>query len=122
MSQPPPRVTEANRRSHPRIPVERAVQIQIAGRVDAMAVTANVSAGGLFVKMPDPPPVGTRVKFALDLGARAVRGHAEVAWIRLRRLDRDGPRGMGLRIVFLLDDGARYYDRFVAENEDLGNA
>ena len=112
-----PPVPGFERRVLPRTPVERAVRVQVAGRPVFMAMTANVSRGGFFVKMRDPPPVGTRVKFVLDLGQRAIRGHADAAWIRLRSSLDEGPRGMGLRIIFLLDDGARHFEQFVAEAE-----
>lgn len=105
------------RRRHSRLPISRPVRLEIAGVDDVMAVTANLSSGGLFVECPEPPPVGTRVRFALDLGARAVRGHAEVAWLRLRYASREEPRGMGLRILFVLDDGARELTDFLAEAE-----
>ena len=44
----------------------------------------------------------------VDLEERAVRGYAEVAWIRARFGGVERPRGMGLRFVFILDGGGRY--------------
>ena len=101
------------RRRHDRVPVARPVRLQIAGREEVLAVTANVSPGGLFVECQEPPPVGTRVKFVLDLGSRAVRGFAEVAWVRLRFKQTDQPRGMGVRILHVLDDSARHLTDFI---------
>ncbi len=112
---------ELERRRHRRALLERPVRLQIAGHDEVLALTANLSAGGLFVKIAAPPPVGTRVRFVVDLGERAVRGYAEVAWIRSRFPAADHPRGMGLRFVFVLDDGARHLADLVdaAESRDL---
>ena len=90
------------------------MRLQVAGCEELLAVTANLSTGGLFVKTTEPPPVGTRVRVVVDLGERAIRGYAEVAWIRTRYGGHDQPRGMGLRFVFLLDDGARFLESFVS--------
>ena len=106
-----------DRRDHRRLTIERPVRLQIAGHVEVLAVTANLSPGGLFVKESMPPPVGTRVRFVVDLDDRAIRGYAEVSWIRARFAGADRPRGMGLRFVYILDDGARHLEAFIEKLE-----
>ena len=86
------------------------VTVLIAGR-EMQAKTGNISEGGVFVALPDPPPVGTMVKLAIDLGDRAVRAFSEVVWVRLRS-GASGTVGMGLQFRHFLDDGEQQL-RFV---------
>ncbi len=67
--------------------------------------TGDISMGGIFVALPKPLPVGTMVKFVLDLDGKVVRGFGEVVWIRLTRKSLERPVGMGLQFRHLLGDG-----------------
>ncbi len=47
-------------------------------------LTANVSPHGLFLRMPEPLPLGTRVALSLEAGGRALAlAQAEVVWGRV---------------------------------------
>ncbi len=67
------------------------------------AYTANVSAGGMFVRSRKPRPVGTRLRFELRLEgfAKPAVGFAEVVWIRLKSSSKDEPTGMGLEFRYV---------------------
>ncbi|MCY1019614.1 TIGR02266 family protein [Pyxidicoccus sp. MSG2] len=58
----------------------------------------NLSPGGMFVRSRTPQPVGTPVKFEVQIagGVRVLRGAAVVRWVR-EVGDPAGPPGMGLQ-------------------------
>ncbi|MCP3100600.1 TIGR02266 family protein [Myxococcus sp. K15C18031901] len=58
----------------------------------------NLSPGGMFIRSRTPQPVGTPVKFEVQIagGLRVLRGTAEVRWVRDVG-DPAGPPGMGLQ-------------------------
>ncbi|WP_323379025.1 TIGR02266 family protein [Pyxidicoccus xibeiensis] len=58
----------------------------------------NLSPGGMFVRSRTPQPVGTPVKFEVQIagGVRVLRGAATVRWVRDVG-DPAGPPGMGLQ-------------------------
>jgi molecular chaperone DnaK len=58
----------------------------------------NLSPGGMFVRSRTPQPVGTPVKFEVQIagGVRVLRGAAMVRWVR-EVGDPAGPPGMGLQ-------------------------
>lgn len=99
MTQPP---TDFQRST--RMPLEAVVRLHFEGTVAYQnGFAANVSATGMFVKHPDPPPVGTRLVFEFTIGAarKPVQGTGEVVWQREKY---DGPgraAGAGIRFVDL---------------------
>ncbi|MFQ5524966.1 MAG: PilZ domain-containing protein [Thermoanaerobaculia bacterium] len=109
--------SSAEQRRSARATVEVPATLQISGR-QMQAKTANISEGGAFVALPDPPPVGTMVKLALDLGDGVVRAFSEVVWIRLPG---SGPSpGMGLRFRYFLHDGRDVLRGFLWEASATG--
>ncbi|MFP2911695.1 TIGR02266 family protein, partial [Pyxidicoccus sp. 3LFB2] len=58
----------------------------------------NLSPGGMFIRSRTPQPVGTPVKFEVQIagGVRVLRGNALVRWVR-EVGDPAGPPGMGLQ-------------------------
>ena len=65
--------------------------------------TANVSAGGMFVRSREPRPVGTRLRFELRLKGfkKPAVGFAEVVWIRLKSNQMADFTGMGLEFRYV---------------------
>ena len=60
-------------------------------------LTANVSRKGLFLRMPEPLPLGTKVALSLEAGGRALAlAQAEVVWGRVQESQLPG-RFPGLR-------------------------
>ncbi|MBN1204861.1 MAG: TIGR02266 family protein [Myxococcaceae bacterium] len=58
----------------------------------------NLSPGGMFIRTRTPQPVGTPVKFEVQIagGVRVLRGMAVVRWVR-DATSTEGPPGMGLQ-------------------------
>jgi uncharacterized protein (TIGR02266 family) len=58
----------------------------------------NLSPGGMFIRTRSPQPVGTLVKFEVQIagGVRVLRGTAVVRWVRDAN-STEGPPGMGLQ-------------------------
>ena len=95
-------VDGSDRRVAPRIPFHAEVRVEFpnfAGFVHRFA--ANLSVGGLFLELPEPPAVGTRLRFEFQLPDQTalIRGEGEVMW----RRERGGPgkplSGVGVRFV-----------------------
>ena len=117
------------RRSSERKSVELPVTVMLSDIKQPVKVyTADLSAGGMFVALRRPPPVGTLVRFWLDTGdvssgdpsadlpelvddeegtgaGEIVQGIAHVAWIRLRSEGVGKPNGMGLEYRVFKGDG-----------------
>ena len=62
----------------------------------------NLGLGGLFIRTPEPPPVGTLIQLLLDTSEGEIRARAEVKSTRPKE-------GMGVKIVAMQqDDRARF--------------
>jgi len=95
-------------RESTRAPLETPVTLQIDTFSEPQSgYTANVSVGGMFVNLSDPQPVGTIVRFEVELGGgdSTIRGVAEVAWIRAHAQGPELPAGMGLQFRLIEEDG-----------------
>ena len=66
-------------------------------------LTANVSRKGLFLRMPEPLPLGTKVALSLEAGGRALAlAQAEVVWGRVQPSQMPGRfPGCGVRFTIL---------------------
>lgn len=95
-------------RENTRAPVRAPATIQMdAFSEPKSGYTANVSVGGMFVAMTDPPPVGSIVRYEVELGdpPSPVRGTAEVVWMRTQAQGPDLPAGIGLQFRLIEGDG-----------------
>jgi uncharacterized protein (TIGR02266 family) len=87
-----------------RMPLDAVVRLHFEGTVAYQnGFAANVSALGMFVKHPEPPPVGTRLVFELVLGEerKPVQGAGVVAWVRERYDGPGRPAGVGIQFTEL---------------------
>ncbi len=87
-----------------RMPLDAVVRLHFQGTVAYQnGFAANVSASGMFVKHPAPPPLGTKLVFEFNLGAerKPVQGAGEVVWVRERYLGPGQPAGVGIRFLQL---------------------
>lgn len=87
-----------------RMPLDAVVRLHFEGTVAYQnGFAANVSASGMFVKHPEPPPVGTRLVFEFGIGSqrRPVQGAGEVVWTREKYEGPGRPAGAGIRFVEL---------------------
>src|SRR5262245_49477080 len=94
------------------IRLNKAFQVVVTSEADGdcPAIARNVSAGGMFVEMRDPPPMGSfvTVTFEPPGGGDAIRVRAEVKHHYCFNFQvADGPsaaRGVGLRFIELVDE------------------
>ncbi|MBP9146434.1 MAG: PilZ domain-containing protein [Thermoanaerobaculia bacterium] len=87
-----------------RMPLDAVVRLHFQGTVAYQnGFAANVSATGMFVKHPAPPPLGTQLVFEFNLGAdrKPVQGAGEVVWVREKYLGPGQPAGVGIRFLQL---------------------
>jgi molecular chaperone DnaK len=104
----PPGESNQYFRESTRAPLRAPVSIQVDAFKDPESgFSGNISLGGLFIEMETPLPVGTIVKFELHLEPplEAVRGTAEIVWIRPDKASADKPAGMGLQFRHLQENG-----------------
>ena len=86
------------------MPLDAVVRLHFEGTVAYQnGFAANVSASGMYVKHPDPPPVGTRLVFEFTAGSqrKPVQGVGEVVWSRDKYDGPGRPAGAGIRFVDL---------------------
>jgi uncharacterized protein (TIGR02266 family) len=103
-----------------RVPFETAVRLRFDDFADFVTeYSGNISLGGMFVKIADPPPIGTslEIEFRLDDGLDLIRGRGKVIWVRDEAPAPEQPAGIGVRFVELTP-GSRelifqVVDRFV---------
>ncbi len=83
----------------------------------------NLSPGGMFIRSRTPQPVGTLVKFEVQIagGVRVLRGTAVVRWVR-QVADAEGPPGMGLQFQELDPVTQALIDRMLELNRAAGQA
>jgi uncharacterized protein (TIGR02266 family) len=87
-----------------RMPLDAVVRLHFEGTVAYQnGFAANVSALGMFVKHPDPMPVGTRLVFEFVIGEerKPVQGGGIVAWVRERYDGPGRPAGVGIQFTEL---------------------
>ena len=97
-------------RENSRAPLEVPAEVQVDAFSDPLTGrTANVSKGGLFLTLRDPLPVGSLVRFRLQLGdpPTTVEGTGEVVWIRAHGEGPNRPAGIGVQFRYLDDQGSR---------------
>ena len=95
-------------RENTRAPLHAPATLQVDAFTEPLAgYTGDISLGGMFVKMRNPPPVGTILRFEIELTETAgrVKGMGEVAWLRAHGLAPGQPAGMGMRFRFVEEDG-----------------
>ena len=95
-------------RENTRAPLHAPATLQVDAFTEPLAgYTGDISLGGMFVKMRNPPPVGTILRFEIELPdpAGKVKGMGEVAWLRAQGLVPGQPAGMGMRFRFVEEDG-----------------
>src|SRR3954471_10820053 len=97
------------------------VKLQHAN-VDTFAeeYATNLSPGGMFIRSRQPQPIGTRVKFEVQIagGVRVMRGSAVVKWVR-QPGDASGAPGMGIQFDELDPATRALVDRMVAPPEEV---
>lgn len=125
-------------RRDPREPIELKLRYKSAS-VDEFAEreSGDLSVGGIFIKSEEPLPIGTLLKFEVQLSDETsiIAGVGRVVWNRSAEASsEDAPTGMGIKFV-KMDDESRArlealierrgaekgaYDEVPAQDEALG--
>ncbi len=105
-----------NNRSNSRKAVGLLVKLKYSD-VDEFAerYATNLSDGGMFIRSREPKPVGTEIKFRVEIasGERVLQGTAVVRWIRGPD-DPAGSPGMGVQFGTLDESSRALVDRMLA--------
>lgn len=103
-------------RSNSRKAVGLLVKLRYSG-VDEFAerYATNLSDGGMFIRSREPKPVGTEVKFRVEIanGERVLQGTGVVRWVRSSD-DPSGAPGMGVQFETLDEASRALVDRMLA--------
>ena len=102
-----------DRRAEPRLDKIFTVFVEGEGGV-ALGVARNISAGGMFIEMRNPEPLGSQVRVTFPSEAGEMTAVAEVRYVchLMARLSEGSPRpqavrGMGVRFLYFeLEGGA----------------
>ena len=100
-----------NRRQHPR--VKLATQVEWQG-LTSLALSRDVSVGGMFIETADQPVAGSKVKvrFHLEDGGEIVIATAEVSYTISRM-------GIGVRFVEMKLSDRERIERYVSQHPQL---
>jgi Tfp pilus assembly protein PilZ len=94
-------------RTHPRVTASIHVNVTVAagaGHSVRAEKIANISLGGVFIEMPDPPGFGTEValEFKLTQERSPIRCKGFVVWSTKGKAEvADGRKGVGIRLTGL---------------------
>lgn len=106
-------------RSNSRKAVGLLVKLKYSG-VDEFAqrYATNLSDGGMFIRSREPKPVGTELKFRVEIanGERVLQGTGVVRWVRSPD-DPAGAPGMGVQFETLDEASRALVDRMLASGE-----
>lgn len=104
------------KRMHKRVPTDFLVRATVSVRGDVQeGACRNLSAGGAFIHMDEPLPVGTEVRLELKLEPIHRTAHADgvVVWTRPRMPDPKFPPGVGVRFTELTDESRELIESVV---------
>ena len=105
-----------DRRLYFRKPLSLKVTNQQSGMF-SYYTSKDISAGGMFLKAEEPPPVGTKLhlEFTLPPGSSPIRTSAVVVRVVVHSQGRDVTTGMGIRFTDLKKKDREHIEKFVVE-------
>lgn len=106
-----------------RVPLQQPVRLKFARFQDFLTeVSANISAGGMFLRSDTPRTPGEELDFVLSLedGFTLVEGRGEVKWNRDDSDQPDRPAGMGVKFLELYGDSEALVQRVVSQHTEKG--
>lgn len=107
----------ADRRRHPRTPLNVLVQFRFDTFEDFLAeYSLNLSPGGIFIRTDTPREEGAVIylQFTLKDGSRLIEGMGKV--VRVNPPKKDGPpAGMGIEFMNLDEDSAALIEEVCAQ-------
>ncbi|MCZ6688395.1 MAG: PilZ domain-containing protein [Planctomycetota bacterium] len=106
------------KRQHDRAAIAFPIRLRIGNINDfTEQYTSDLSAGGIFVKMNFPPPIGTQVdlEFHLDPVNKTIKARGDVVRSIRDGEAGDGDPGMGVQFTNLGEEGKRFIELVVAK-------
>ncbi len=74
--------------------------------------SVNMSLGGAFIRMDDPYPSGTLIKFQIRTpDEKVIEGVGKVAWLRKQETEGAAPSGVGIKFIKMSDDGRQALEK-----------
>lgn len=108
---------QTERRKEQRIPVEIEVKYSTG---DSFVVdwTMNISRGGMFIRTPNPLPVGSNLKiyFSVPGAQEGIYAEGIVRW-RVEPSDPNVIPGMGVEITNINEDSRNILEEFIRKKE-----
>ncbi len=107
-------------RKHERIDTEYLVHVTVPAGGNVLEGTClNLSEGGLFVQMLDPPPQGSahHMELRLEPIDQTVRVDGTVFWVRQEEPDSQLPPGVGMRFEGMSDETRGLIRKAIAEQK-----
>ncbi|HMQ11420.1 MAG TPA: TIGR02266 family protein [Oligoflexia bacterium] len=113
-----------DKRSSNRVPLNTKVHLEFekfSGFVSEFS--HNISPGGMFIKTPNPLPIGSIVSFEFRLkdSFQLIQGLGEVSWIRSNVISADEPAGMGIRFREISDRSRDLIKAIVTQTKSQGD-
>lgn len=113
-----------DKRSSNRVPLNTKVHLEFekfSGFVSEFS--HNISPGGMFIKTPNPLPIGSIVSFEFKLkdSFQLIQGLGEVSWIRSNMISSDEPAGMGIRFREISDRSRDLIKAIVTQTKSQGD-
>lgn len=111
-------------RKHERVPSDFFVRATYPGDQSGRRTTCtNLSMGGAFLEMTEPPPKGTVIHLVLELAPvnQTIGVKAEVIWVRPEMPDQQFSAGVGVRFVNLDADARNLIEKTLEHLKDHTN-
>ena len=105
-------------RAHPRVPVSVQANISVhtpQGATVRAERVANISLGGIFIEMENPPAFGSELQIEMKLEGNhaGVRCTGFVAWSTRNHPEANGRAGVGLRLTGLSIADMKYLADYI---------
>src|SRR4051812_10647382 len=104
-------------RKDQRVPLAAKVQIKTEGLEKFIEkYSGNISRGGIFIKTPQPLPIGKEVLLTVVIpgGSQLIEARGTVSWTRPANDPHSGePAGMGIQFTSLGDGSDKILDAIV---------
>ncbi|MEZ4271684.1 MAG: PilZ domain-containing protein [Myxococcota bacterium] len=114
--------TPSKQRAHPRVATEISVKIRIeGGRTAAGGTIRNISLGGVYIEMDEPPGFGQEMEldFSLPIAPRNIRCNGFVMWSTKNDPERLGGRqGMGVRLTDIGINAMRLLSDYIGAQQE----
>jgi uncharacterized protein (TIGR02266 family) len=112
--------TPADRRAFPRMKLDLAVKLQFASLDDVVeSRTVDISRGGVFLRMTQPRPEGTKVRLDIEVGGEPVT----ISGIVVRTVrpgEGSGPPGIGVLFTDTGDEQRAFLEQTLGLQDSQG--